>query len=347
MPEERSSAHGEERPNARPAISWLIAVLRVLVLALFGLTLTACLGAGHQVLELFSHFRVQYAGCALLGAAALLLLRDRRGALLAFVALGVNAWHVLPWYFGRPQPAPAQGATLKIFFSNVYTGNLESRRLLDVIASENPDIVVLEEIDRRWVGELSDLFHNYPASKAVPRSDNFGIGMWARLPATITEITLPGDVVPSLSAQMDWRGNEIALLAAHPVPPVQSAMFRLRNAQLGAIANWARAATHPCVVIGDLNVSLWSPYHARLVQESGLQNARQGFGVLPTWPTHTRMMMIPLDHCLVSPNVGVHQIRVGPHIGSDHLPLIVELRLPLLFQSFRPSRNMRWFSVTE
>jgi endonuclease/exonuclease/phosphatase family metal-dependent hydrolase len=70
---------------------------------------------------------------------------------------------------------------------------------------------------------------------------------------------------------------------------------------------------------------MWSPYYSQLMRDSGLMNARKGFGVLPTWPSHVPFLKIPLDHCLVSADISAAHIRTAEAIGSDHLPLIVDL----------------------
>jgi endonuclease/exonuclease/phosphatase family metal-dependent hydrolase len=38
--------------------------------------------------------------------------------------------------------------------------------------------------------------------------------------------------------------------------------------------------------------------------------------------------MIPIDHCLVSPDIDVLRMRTGRNIGSDHLPIIVDMTIP-------------------
>jgi endonuclease/exonuclease/phosphatase (EEP) superfamily protein YafD len=70
---------------------------------------------------------------------------------------------------------------------------------------------------------------------------------------------------------------------------------------------------------------MWSPYYRKLVRDSGLRNARKGFGIIPTWPCGIPMMSIPLDHCLTSPSLQVNAIKRGKQVGSDHFPIIVDL----------------------
>jgi endonuclease/exonuclease/phosphatase (EEP) superfamily protein YafD len=38
-------------------------------------------------------------------------------------------------------------------------------------------------------------------------------------------------------------------------------------------------------------------------------------------------LMIPIDHCLVSDDIRVIMAQLGEAIGSDHLPLIIELEI--------------------
>jgi endonuclease/exonuclease/phosphatase family metal-dependent hydrolase len=39
-------------------------------------------------------------------------------------------------------------------------------------------------------------------------------------------------------------------------------------------------------------------------------------------------LMIPIDHCLVSSDIRVITLRTGRNIGSDHLPIIVDMVIP-------------------
>jgi endonuclease/exonuclease/phosphatase (EEP) superfamily protein YafD len=39
------------------------------------------------------------------------------------------------------------------------------------------------------------------------------------------------------------------------------------------------------------------------------------------------VLRIPIDHCLVSPSVAIVDRRVGPPVGSDHLPVFVDFAI--------------------
>ncbi len=41
-----------------------------------------------------------------------------------------------------------------------------------------------------------------------------------------------------------------------------------------------------------------------------------------------KWLMMPIDHCLVSSDIRVIGVQTGEDVGSDHLPLLVELEIP-------------------
>jgi endonuclease/exonuclease/phosphatase (EEP) superfamily protein YafD len=96
-----------------------------------------------------------------------------------------------------------------------------------------------------------------------------------------------------------------------------------------AAADCLRGLPAPKICVGDLNITPWSPYYRDFVERTNLADVGKGFGILPSWPTFLlfKWLMLPLDHCLVSDDIRVADVKTGESNGSDHLPLIVELEL--------------------
>lgn len=280
----------------------------------------------HYLVQLFTHFRLQYLCVSLLLLAVFLGLRSPRFVVGIAVTAAVNAIFVLPWYFGEDEPA--EGIQLKVLHANVLSGNTEYERLFALLAAEEPDLVMLQEISPDWLVELDVLRADYPYSYAEARDGNFGMALFSRLPVTsITHIDSPPFGYPTIVASLDVDGDVLHVIGTHPMIPVNGHFYAARNEQLAGIATLLRKQTGPRLLIGDLNLSQWDINYASLERQSGLRNARKGFGVVPTWPVFMPPAMIPIDHVLVSDTIGVHDIHSGPRIGSDHLPLIVTLSL--------------------
>jgi endonuclease/exonuclease/phosphatase (EEP) superfamily protein YafD len=79
-------------------------------------------------------------------------------------------------------------------------------------------------------------------------------------------------------------------------------------------------------VVGDLNVTPWSPTFRDLLQAPGLVDTARGRGLRGTWPVCLPGMRIPIDHCLVSGDLQVLDRQVGPGVGSDHFPVMADLQ---------------------
>lgn len=110
---------------------------------------------------------------------------------------------------------------------------------------------------------------------------------------------------------------------------------------LAAAAACLQDLPEPKICIGDLNISLWSPIYQSFRKQTKLRNVREGIGLLPSWPTFMGFgwLMIPIDHCLVSHDIRVMRAQTGERIGSDHLPLIIELEIDARKMSQRSLRN--------
>ena len=247
--------------------------------------------------------------------------------LMLLIAI-VNVVPVAPWYMAEAEAAPEQGQRLKLLLSNVYAGNRNTQEVIDLLVAERPDVVFLQELTARRSESLAALRDSYPYSLNIPRDDNFGVAVLSQHPfASAKVVESPPFQLPSLVVELEFGEDAIAFVTTHPLPPIGKTGFDSRNEQLASIADLVNSCPGPRVLIGDLNTTMWGHHYGLLVEETGLDNVRHGFGVLPTWPTHLPFAKIPIDHCLVSEQFYVIDARTGPDIGSDHLPLIVELSL--------------------
>ncbi|MCP4708998.1 MAG: endonuclease/exonuclease/phosphatase family protein [Planctomycetes bacterium] len=300
-------------------------------------TTTGFLGRYFMIFELTSHFRMQYFIILFLAAAVYCLEKKWILYALAMVFLTANAFVVLPWYIPEKNinPPPA-GESVHLLFSNVFTSNDNYSSLIDLIEQESPDIIVLQEVDNRWVQALKKLAEKYPDHEFHPRRDNFGIAVLSRIPLQNMEIkSFTEEEIPhSIVANVQLEHSTFKLIATHPVPPATPKYFARRNEQLTNIAQYVTDQNTPCVIVGDLNLTMWSCYHDNLLSQTGLKNARQGFGIKPTWPTTLPPFYVPLDHCLCPSDMIVKDFGTTSRIGSDHLPFIVDLLIPFKDQGY-------------
>jgi endonuclease/exonuclease/phosphatase (EEP) superfamily protein YafD len=307
-----------------------------LVVVLVPLTLVPLFGWAYP-LELFCHFQVQYLVAAALGAVVLAALGRWRWCLAAAGCALVAATSVGPFLAPLSDSNAAHAGagsagerSLRLLLANVLVSNQQHDRVLDLVAEADADVLVFQEVDRRWMAALAELQPEYPYVVGVPRQDAFGIAVVSRIPFQEAECRRLGEA-GRLSAvvKLSVGGTPVSIVATHPMNPLIPVNFALRNDQLEAVAAFARRRTQPLVLIGDLNVTMWSPWHRQLCDEAGLADARRGFGVLASWPTYLpSIMRLPIDHCLVSGELAVTDCRLGPEFGSDHRPLVVDLAVP-------------------
>lgn len=289
-------------------------------------------GRVHKYLELASHFKLQYL-IGSLGCLMVLIYFESwlwAGWMAGSVLL--NAAALLPWYVPeRHVRVAASNRKLKVLLSNVNSASTHYQALIDLVHEERPDVLIAQEVTEQWVSRLRVLNDLLPHRIEVPRDRGAGIALYSRIPLHEAEIVDPGAVGrPGILVKLPIGETMVSLLTIHPHAPLRKNHAECRNGLLHAASSLARTMLEPRIVIGDFNCSMWSVYFSDFLQKTQLVDARKGFGVLPTWPTQMPLkplLMIPIDHCLISPDIEVLSIRTGRSIGSDHLPLIVDLAI--------------------
>jgi len=312
------------------ALSLLLKIPKAAFLYVPILTLTSFLGDVYWLLELTTHFRLQY----LLFAGFFLLifvpLKMWRWAGVALLCLAINAAYVLPWYWPANSVQPdAKGQRLRLALSNVLWDNKHHADVIQFVRSEKPDLVFFQEVTPRWAKEFEVLRAEFPHSRLDPADDAGGMALFSRLPFEQAELAPLADYNgPAIIAQVSVGGRLLSMVSVHAPPPGGKKNFDHRTEIFDQTAAYLNTLPEPKILVGDLNTTMWSPYYKRLVEKIGLKNVREGFGVLPSWPTYLPPLFIPIDHCLVSREIQVIEVRTGSRVGSDHLPLIVDLLVP-------------------
>jgi endonuclease/exonuclease/phosphatase (EEP) superfamily protein YafD len=294
-------------------------------------TLLGFCGRFHWFLDLFSHFRVQYFWTLAGTALCLVFFHKFRPALIFTAAATINAAVLLPLYFDRaPLPSPAP-APIRAILLNVNTRSGNPGRVKEFLQQQDPDLIVLEEVDERWITELASLSQSHPHAETEPRDDNFGIAVFSKHPLVQSQILYFGDyALPSIRTEITAPQGTYTLFASHPLPPRNAAYSRERNEQLEWLAGQIKKSVLPILLLGDLNATPWSHHFKKFQQSSGLLNSAQGRGIQPSWPAHLSLLWIPIDHCLHSPQIEIVDRTIGPPQGSDHYPLLVSFRLSSL-----------------
>lgn len=274
-------------------------------------------------LELTTFFRLQYAvvlGCAALAAVAL---RTFRLALVAVLLVAVNVVVI-----ARAPPAPAAAkdgsVRLRILVANVEYGNHDYPRLARLVDEVDPDVVALTELTPAWVRALSSALGDRAYRRLAPQAGAYGVGVYSRVRLRESRIErLPAGGSPSIVATVAIGARPLAVVVTHLHTPFAGAR---RTSQLEALAAELRNLALPVAVCGDFNAVPWSQPIRELAQTADLRSSYGRFGLTGTWPAHGgRVLRLPLDNCLVSGSVAVADPHTGPDIGSDHLPLIVDL----------------------
>lgn len=316
-----------------PVGDWLLLLLLLLPVAA---TLLSFSKSDHWTLRIFDFPRLQIAAVSLL-CVVLNALFQQSDSMVFTLMEGLNilcaVWQVyqISAYtrLRKPQVQQYRGEdnarTVSILTSNVLTPNRQADKLLALIRQYRPDIVLTLESDAWWQQQLSPLETSHPWRVAVPLDNLYGMHLYSRLPLRHAQVHYRvRDDIPSIHAQVQLDSSEwFDIYCLHPMPPspTEAAEATERDGELLLVAKEIAVADKTCLVFGDLNDVAWSDTSRLFQRISGLLDPRVGRGLFNTFHADHWWLRWPLDHIFHSNDFEVCELKVLPHIGSDHFPV--------------------------
>jgi endonuclease/exonuclease/phosphatase (EEP) superfamily protein YafD len=271
-------------------------------------------------------FRPQLTLALLVVSLLALGLGPRRVAVagIAGAALGV-ALLVPALRSPEPEPPGAASLTVKVLTLNLWHRNDDVSAVSDLIARERPHVVALVELTPAWQQALAPVLQPYRIRAVEARAGTIGIGLYGRAHLRGPEVVrLLDGGRPAVEARLDVDGRVGRLLVVHPSGGLLPGDVDTHERELAAIGEWAREQGPRSVVCGDLNAAPWTRSLRDVLAEGELRAALPGGLFAGSWPALPPPLRVAVDGCLVGTGVRA-RAELGPRVGSDHLPVLVEL----------------------
>ncbi|WP_435635411.1 endonuclease/exonuclease/phosphatase family protein [Pseudomonas solani] len=276
-------------------LAWLALV--TLVLGQFGRL--------HWGLELLSHFMPIQALVMLVGAAV--QPRNASSLLFALCGLGALAWSLTPL---PAEPLATDAPTRRFLAFNLKLDNADAAADARWLAEQKADLIFVSEATPAWAEQLAAL---RPFEACARNSDSpFGLALFSRLPlkrCQVLELTGPAAGYPYLRAELE---DGTVVFGLHPPPPLGADLALARDESLRQLAERIAAEGPEVVVLGDLNITAYSPRLRDFLDNAGLRLTSPR--IRPTWWPG----MLGLDHILVRGERPVRAVGTLPWRGSDH-----------------------------
>ncbi|NEP32730.1 endonuclease/exonuclease/phosphatase family protein [Moorena sp. SIO3B2] len=334
-------------PLVKVLNNWILSLFIILTIVVTLLSITSYFFRDNIYLELTTNFKHQYLVLGALPLSYFALTRRKRWLIVTLFCLLINLTEIIPWYIPKLSFG-ASGEPMGLFLFNVSFSNTQYGDAIALVKEEKPTIAAFLEAKDPWPKQLEALREVLPYNISIPELQ---IEVYSRLPLQESEILEYGKSRGLVKLDLSIAGADASVIVTHSYPQfyfgkqedfgnqgdfgkqgdLEKQGWQWRNQDLEEeIGDYIRQIEKPVVLIGDLNVTMWSPYYKSLIESSGLRDARAGFGILPTlskFSPANPWLAIPVDHCLVSRDVKVIKMRTGPDLGSDHLPVITDIAL--------------------
>ncbi len=307
---------------------------KIILTGLLLTTILSWLGLFHERLDILSHFRLHFVVVGIVIALLSLVLFWWRLSFIAILLTGFNYWSSIGFPHTHPILAkPATTQMLKIMSLNTLYLTENDEQVIAFIEREDPDIILMQEVPPWKINILEHLHKQYPWQEHCATPTQCEVALLSRHPWEYSKSGIYGKEGGAMAfARFGPEFGNVTIASIHLRWPFKSPQY----SNLSAAYKQLGINDGSLVIGGDFNSTAWSTV---------LQDFSQSYRLRPagkfqaTWParsprtgqSHTWLFpQFQLDHIFVSDDIKVTNFQKGDDIGSDHLPLISEISLPLL-----------------
>lgn len=250
-------------------------------------------------------------------------------AALACAAFNYAAMAAVP--FVTPEPAPHGTREIRIVWSNVAGNTPALNASLDYAREKQVDLVLIGEFPfgKALTAEFAPDYP-YRADTGVRPDDPYRrtrVVALSRVPITNARTVVPGDASSRAFLIFDFKtgepGKTIRVAAAHVLLPMRAFAHAAQPDFISALSD---ELEEPFLVAADLNATPWSQAYRLLPGgRVGDPKWRTTYVGRRAWPP--TMTFMPIDHLIVSSDIGASALETGPRAGSNHFPLFAAIYL--------------------
>lgn len=264
--------------------------------------------------------------------------------LLLTLIFTVQAVHI-----NLKQPSP-EGTTLTIMTHNLQVDHSDKSIVEERILSQQPDIVFLQEV--LWDYKLNRL-EAFAEENGyyLAEKKNYSLVILSKTPLTfVPSQSTPQNHIGYLFVETIIDDQELLLVNVHnPIPWFDKTTLPLlgfsiwwytddfRNHRMDQLTEDLSQYPDKTIIFGgDFNMNAYTVDYRKLTAyQDAYKTGGTGFGF--TWPNaRSEILRIPLttplfrlDYIFTSKDIIIHRAEKLASTGSDHLPLLVNLSLPI------------------
>ena len=271
--------------------------------------------------------------------------RSKIGFILLFIPIGLFTWFYGAQFIPQYPLITTPRKPLSVLTFNLMHTNTDIDALVEVLDSNQVDILALQEINEFHTEQLSSaLKGQYPYDWYYPPA---GLAIYSRHPILSREI-YPAQPWPIQSAIIQVHGEQIQVINAHLAKP--GFLLFLETRDFGVIRDLAAARidqidrikesyhenSMPSIITCDCNVTNLTAAYAQLA--AGLDDVfrERGWGLGHTFliprgfdiRSKINLGFQRIDYIFHSPEIEITQVRVVSNdSGSDHRPVWAQFEL--------------------